>query len=398
MPAHRSCCALLICHVLAGLVTMLATFTGPAAVTMKLERLTFTDLPGWQREDHADALQVMARSCEEMVSKGSGFARKAALSGNRKDWNKSCRMIIGQAADASPAQARQLLEDLFVPVRLNGSAGQFTGYFEPEVEGSPVQTDVYNVPVLKRPSDLVKLSAADARRLGIGYGRIHNGTAATYHTRQEIEQGKLDGQDLEIAWLKSWVDLFFMQVQGSGRVRLPDGSGLRLAYSLKSGLPYTSIGKVLIERGDMTREEMSMQALRKWLDDHPREARAVMWQNESYVFFRKLDGVDPDLGPVGAQQVPLTPFRSLAVDRSVWALGVPVWVSTTVFRNGKRQPFNALMVAQDTGSAIRGPQRGDIFFGSGDQAGLDAGLMDQPGELIALLPRPLAARLLDRYR
>jgi membrane-bound lytic murein transglycosylase A len=192
----------------------------------------------------------------------------------------------------------------------------------PKSSGSPVQTDVYNVPVLKRPSDLVKLSAADARRLGVGYGRIHNGKAEAYYTRQEIEQGKLDGQGLEVAWLKSWADLFFMQVQGSGRVRLPDGSVLRLAYSLKSGLPYTSIGKVLIERGEMTREEMSMQALRKWLDDHPREARAVMWQNESYVFFRKLkDGVDPDLGPVGAQQVPLTPFRSLAVDRSVWALG-----------------------------------------------------------------------------
>lgn len=398
MPAYRSCFSLLICQVLAGLVIMLAMFTVPAAATMKLERLTFTDLPAWQREDHADALRVMARSCEELVSKGSGFARKAALSGSRKDWNKTCRMIIGQAADASPAQARQLLEDLFVPVRLKGSTGQFTAYFEPEVEGSPVQTDVYNVPVLKRPSDLVKLSAADARRLGVGYGRIHNGKAEAYHTRQEIEQGKLAGRGLEIAWLKSWADLFFMQVQGSGRVRLPDGSVLRLAYSLKSGLPYTSIGKVLIERGEMTREGMSMQALRKWLDDHPGEARAVMWENESYVFFRKLDGVDPDLGPVGAQQLPLTPFRSLAVDRSVWALGVPVWVSTTVFRNGKRQPFNALMVAQDTGSAIRGPQRGDIFFGSGDQAGLDAGLMDQPGELIALLPRSLATRLLDRYR
>ncbi len=398
MPAHRSCRSLPICQALAGLLAMLAMLTVPAAATMKLERLTFADLPAWQDEDHADALRVMARSCSELVSSGSGFARRAALSGNRKDWNKTCRMIIEQAADASPVQARQLLEDLFVPVRLNGSTGQFTGYFEPEVEGSLVQTELYTVPVLKRPSDLVKLPATDARRLGVGYGRMENGKARAYYTRREIEQGRLAGLGLEIAWLKSWADLFFMQVQGSGRVRLSDGSVLRLAYSLKSSLPYTSIGKVLIERGEMTRDEMSMQALRRWLDDHPGEARGVMWQNDSYVFFRKLDGVHPELGPVGAQQVPLTPFRSLAVDRSVWALGVPVWVSTTVFRNGKTQQFNALMVAQDTGSAIRGPQRGDIFFGSGDQAGRDAGLMDQPGELIALLPHALAARLLDRYR
>jgi membrane-bound lytic murein transglycosylase A len=398
MPAILSSPSLLIRHFLAGCAIMLATFTLPAAATMKLERLGFTDLQGWQHDDHAAALRVMARSCEEILSVGAGFARKAALSGSRTDWQQVCRTIIESAGGASVTEARQLLEDLFVPVRLTGSTGQFTGYFEPEVSGSLVRTQVYNVPVLKRPPDLVRLSASDARRLGVGYGRIHNGKAAVYYTRREIEQGKLSGQGLEIAWLSSWSDLFFMQVQGSGRVRMADGSVLRLAYGLKSGLPYTSIGKVLIDRGEMTREEMSMQALRGWLDDHPDEARQIMWQNKSYVFFRELKDTDPALGPVGAQQVPLTPFRSLAVDRSIWALGVPVWVSTTVFRDAVRQEFNALMVAQDTGSAIRGPQRGDIFFGSGEQAGRDAGLMDQPGELIALLPIPLAGRLLDRYR
>jgi membrane-bound lytic murein transglycosylase A len=172
---------------------------------------------------------------------------------------------------------------------------------------------------------------------------------------------------------------------------------VRLGYAAKTGLPYTSIGKVLIDRNEMTREGMSMQALRAWLKNNPNQARHVMWENKSYVFFRELNNHGAETGPVGAQNLPLTTLRSLAVDRRYWALGVPLWVSTTVFADGSLEPFNRLMVAQDTGSAIRGPSRGDVFMGTGQQAGRDAGAMDQAGFLTALVPRALATRLLRKH-
>ena len=221
--------------------------------------------------------------------------------------------------------------------------------------------------------------------------------AQPYFTRRQIEQGSLSSANLELLYLKSWPDLFFMQVQGSGRVRLREGGTVRLGYAAKTGLPYTSIGKVLIDRNELTREEMSMQALRTWLKNNPGQARQVMWENQSYVFFRELQDLGSGSGAIGAQKLPLTPLRSLAVDRRFWALGVPLWVSTTVFANGRLEPFNRLMVAQDTGSAIKGAARGDVFMGTGHQAGLDAGLMDQAGSLTALLPRALATRLLRTY-
>jgi len=361
---------------------------------MKLRVIEFQDLQGWNNDDHAAALQVFASACRELTSTGAGFARDARLSGSREDWIPVCQQA--KSAGIGRAEARAFFEGNFVPVRLGSGDGHFTGYFEPEVEGSREKSLDYPVPVLARPDDLVTLAGADAQRAGSTYGRIVNGKARAYLTRQQIEQGALAGRGLELAWLKSWADLFFMQVQGSGRIRMNDGSVMRLAYAAKSGLPYTSIGKVLIERGEMTREGMSMQALRAWLDANPGQARELMWQNQSYVFFRKLDGIDPSLGPVGAQKLPLTPMRSLAADRSYWALGVPVWVSTQVHSGGGLQPFNRLMVVQDTGSAIRGPQRGDIFFGTGDAAALGAGKLDQPGEITAIVPIALARTLLKQ--
>ena len=161
--------------------------------------------------------------------------------------------------------------------------------------------------------------------------------------------------------------------------------------------PTPSIGKVLIDRGELTRAEMSMQALRAWLQAHPDQARELMWQNQSYVFFRELTGNGTETGPIGAQKLPLTPFRSLAVDRRFWALGVPLWVSTTVYVKGRLHSFDRVMIAQDTGSAIKGATRGDVFMGTGHQAGLDAGAMDQAGSLTALVPHALATRLLRKH-
>jgi membrane-bound lytic murein transglycosylase A len=398
MFLYRMLTAKAACIAFAVGLTGLVTSAG-AGTAMKLTRLSPDQLPGWQHDSLVDALKVLDRACAELVSSGTGFRRAAQLSGKPADWHDACRAVRDAVARGLDEDtARRLVASNFSALKISGSSGQFTGYFEPEFEGALEWSEVYSVPVLARPDDLVKLPAPDAERLGVAYGRVVNGKARPYHTRQQIEQGKLAGKGLEIAWLKSWADLFFMQVQGSGRLRLPDGRSVRLAYSLKTGLPYTSIGKVLIDRGEMTREGMSMQALRAWLAANPGKAREVMWQNQSYVFFRRLEGAGDGAGPVGAQGLPLTPFRSLAVDRSFWSLGVPVWVSTQVHYNGEVLPFDRMMVAQDTGSAIRGPQRGDIYFGSGGDAGRDAGLMDEKGMLYALVPHGLADRLVRKFR
>lgn len=385
-------CKQLIIALLAVVTTI---STAQPALALRLEQVSFSNLPGWQHDDHGAALRVFVGACGELTTSGVGFSRKAVLSGTRRDWLAVCEQA--GRADVSPAMARRFFEDHLVALKLTGVDGQFTGYFEPEVEGSRVRDSEFNVPVLSRPDDLVRLSKSAAARLGVGYGRVANGTARPYFTRQEIEQGRLASRNLELLYLRSWTDLFFMQIQGSGRVRLREGGNVRLGYAAKTGLPYTSIGKVLINRNEMSREGMSMQALRAWLKDNPDQARQVMWENKSYVFFRELNNHGTGTGPVGAQNLPLTTRRSLAIDRRYWALGVPMWVSTTVFSGGRLEPFNRLMVAQDTGSAIKGPARGDVFMGTGHQAGLDAGAMDQAGSLTALVPRALAARLLRKH-
>jgi membrane-bound lytic murein transglycosylase A len=187
-------------------------------------------------------------------------------------------------------------------------------------------------------------------------------------------------------------DLFFMQVQGSGRLRLEDGTWLRLAYAGKTGLPYTAIGGVLVAQGAFPREQNSMQAIRAWMKAHPREAQRLMWRNQSYVFFRQVAVDDPKLGPPGAQKVNLTPLRSLAVDRALWQFGTPIWLAAQVpwGARGTMQPFRHLMVAQDTGSAIKGLARGDVFWGAGETAAAIAGLMKARGQMTVLLPRGLA--------
>ncbi len=386
------CCKQLIFALLAVMTSLAAA---QPASALRLEQVPFDNLPGWQHDDHGAALSVFVRACGELTTSGVGFARKAVLSGSRRDWLDVCRQA--EQVDGSPGAARRFFETRLVALNVGGVDGQFTGYFEPEIEGSRVESPEFSVPVLRKPDDLVRLSKSAAARLGVAYGRVVNGVARPYFTRRQIEQGELSSRRLELLYVRSWPDLFFMQIQGSGRVRLREGGTVRLAYAAKSGLPYTAIGKVLIDRRQMTRDEMSMQALRAWLQDNPGQARQVMWENKSYVFFRELQDHGAGSGPIGAQKLPLTPLRSLAVDRRFWALGVPLWVSTTIFANGRIQPFDRLMVAQDTGSAIRGAARGDVFVGTGHQAGLDAGVMDQAGSVTALVPRGLAARLLRTY-
>ena len=358
-----------------------------------LTAVPLAQIEGWADDDHAAALATFQRSCAEILTGGRGFGRDVRFGGKRVDWLEVCE------SSAHAKSARQFFEEKFTALKVADPVrpeGLFTGYYEPEAEGSRTPGDGFDVPIYRKPDDLVTFDAATEKRLNLKYGRMLQGMPAGYLTRREIEEGALQGRGLEIVWLKSWVDAFFIHVQGSGRIRFEDGNTMRLAYGAKSGQPYTGIGGVLVERGVLTKDNMSMQALRAWMKDNPGEARALMWENKSFVFFREVKVDDPALGAPGAQLVSLTPFRSLAVDRSLWMFGTPVWLDAKVPSGpgGAMQDFRHLMVAQDTGTAIKGHVRGDVYWGWGGNAASVAGQMKSPGTMLVLLPKKLAARLL----
>lgn len=260
-------------------------------------------------------------------------------------------------AAAPAAAARDILERAFLASEVG--TGLMTGYYEPVLRGSLRPTALYATPLLALPTATVTLPS-----------------------RAEIEAGALAGQGLELVWVDSAVDAFFLHIQGSGRVRLPDGGLLRLGYAGQNGHRYFAIGRALIQRGAISREAMSMQAIRAWLDAAgPAAARSLMQQNPSYIFFRVLQGLGADEGPPGTMGVPLTPLRSVAVDTAFIPMGAPLFLAGAA-------PAPRLVVAQDTGGAIRGAGRVDLFWGWGDAAGARAGLLNQPARVFLLRPRP----------
>lgn len=357
-----------------------------------LSQLGFGDLEGWASHDHGQALETFRLSAREILDAASGFSRPVRFAGRRDAWMKTCRDAL------ATHDARAFFESSFRPYRVQDPdhpEGLFTGYFEPEVRGSLTFQTEFHVPLYRRPPDLSMFSELDRTRTGLSFGRVVDGEARPYFTRREIEQGALSGQGLEIAWLRDWADVFFMQIQGSGRVRLADDRIIRLTYDGKTGLPYTSIGAALVASGVISSEDISMQSIRCWMALHPENARDLMWRNESYVFFREVELERPDLGALGAQHVQLTPCRSLAVDRSLWMFGMPVWLDTSVrfLESGARQAFRQLMIAQDTGTAIKGLARGDVYWGAGEGAAAIAGHMKSSGTMTVLLPVDVAQEL-----
>ena len=359
-----------------------------------LTALPFAQVEGWADDDHAAALAAFQRSCTEILTSGHGFGRDVRFGGKRADWLEVCENAF------QAKSARQFFEEEFAALKVADPVrpeGLFTGYYEPEAEGSRTPGNGFDVPIYKKPDDLVSFDQATEKQINLNYGREVQGKPAEYFTRREIEKGALRGRGLELVWLKNWVDAFFIHVQGSGRIRFADGTTMRLAYGAKTGQPYTGIGGLLVERGILTKDNMSMQALRKWMKDNPGSARELMWENKSFVFFREVKVDDPALGAPGAQKVSLTPLRSLAIDRSLWMFGTPIWLDANVPSgpSGEMQAFRHLMVAQDTGTAIKGHVRGDVYWGWGDRAALIAGHMKSPGSMIVLLPKKLAARLLN---
>lgn len=327
---------------------------------------------------------------------GSGYA------GTAGEWWHSCQHAFATGA-ANVEDARKYFEQEFVPVRLSqdGSGGFFTGYYEPELHGSRTRHDQYQTPVYGMPSDLVKID-----------GAVYRDTAASdsfgmqmmmsmlmsryvpYPARAEIEQDGIPATPL--FYVDNPIDAFFLEIQGSGRVVLDDGSVVRAAYAGQNGQPYTAIGAVLLQRGELTSEEVSLQSIRAWLIAHPDQAREVMDQNESYIFFSEQPIGEPQAGANGAEGVSLTPGASLAVDPEFNPYGVPVWLEGTAPDPDPAQPdrvFDQLLIAQDTGGAIRGQMRGDVYWGFGPDAAAIAGRMKNAARMTVLLPKAVAARL-----
>lgn len=333
-------------------------------------------------------LAAFARSCQAMLAGRTRWpSTSTRFGGSKADWRPVCQAAVRVGAAASPAQSAAFFKKHFEPVVVRDNSSLFTGYFEPELEGSLRQKPGYATPLLRKPADLVQTNGS--------YGRKTQSGVKPYFTRKQIEQGALRNKGLELIWLKDATDAFFLHIQGSGRVKLDTGGAIRVGFAAKNGRPYTPIGKILIQRGEIARENISMQSIRAWLLLNPGKAQELFWNNQSYIFFRKSAASDPNLGPAGAQGVQLTPEHSLAVDRRYTAYGTPLWLETRVptGAGGRLVPFARVMVAQDTGTAIKGPVRGDVFFGSGEAAGYAAGLMQSPGRLVLLLPKALARRL-----
>ncbi len=362
----------------------------------------FTALEGWEQDDHGAALAAFLRSCDRIGTWPADrrLSGRDGIAGSAGDWTGVCRAAKTTLAakPVMPDQARRFFEQYFraVAVHYGGQAvGLFTGYYEPLLRGSRVRGGAYNVPLYGRPPDLVNVNLGDFSDSLKGQrivGRIQGRQLRPYHERQRIDAGVLAGKGLEILYVDDPVDAFFLQIQGSGRVRLANGKEIRLGYSEGNGRRYFAIGRELIERGILTKENVSMQSIRAWLSAHPTQARRVMDMNPSYIFFRELKGP----GPIGALGVALSPGRSIAVDRQLIPLGIPVWLQTShpaANPDQMEEPLRRLVLAQDTGGAIKGGVRGDLFWGHGARAAAIAGRMKNTGQWFLLLPRALAERL-----
>ncbi|MCL4766129.1 MAG: MltA domain-containing protein [Hyphomicrobiaceae bacterium] len=349
----------------------------------------FADLSGWEEDDHAAAIASFVRSCDRLTAAAS--PRAASGQDAARDLASLCgeaRALAGSGADG----ARRFFEARFTPHRVvhERPQGLLTGYYEPVLAGSRTRQGRYQTPVYRRPPDLVNLvdeSMRGTTGAALTHARKAGDGVAPYATRAEIESGALAGRGLELLYLADPVEAFFMHVQGSGLIVLSEGASVRLTYDGKNGHPYTSIGRYLVETGTFTADQVTMDALTRWLQADPERGRQAMWQNASYVFFRELAGSESQ-SALGVMGIPLTPGRSLAVDAGVHVLGTPIYVVAPGLHGGAEgRPFQRLMIAQDVGSAIRGPERGDIYFGSGPEAGQRAGTTRHAGNFYVLLPR-----------
>jgi membrane-bound lytic murein transglycosylase A len=388
------------CVFLASFAAMLGvvgpTWASPAGPwrlpDTQLEPTQWSEVEGWAADDHHAALLAFQTSCRPFLRvKRPRDTRPIAHA-----LAQVCRRAVAiRASDAS--KARAFFEANFQPVRiaaLGEAQGFLTGYYEPVVQGSRFPNPEFHVPIYRRPRDLVAAGhkpdtqAFPNKGALIGRRNVSN-QIVPYHDRGAIEDGALDGQKLEICWLKDPFEALSISIQGSARVILEDGTPLRINYDAHNGYPYTPVGRVLIERNHIPREEMSMQRIREWMSVNPGEAREIRHTNRSFVFFR-ITGLSNENEPAGAQGVPLTPLRSIAVDK-IHVYGTPFFIDANLPIESTKPStqFQRLMIAQDTGSAIVGPARADLYWGAGSEAGRVAGRIRHPGRFVMLLPREL---------
>jgi membrane-bound lytic murein transglycosylase A len=355
-----------------------------------LEPRAWSDLDGWRDDNHVEAFATFAASCRVVIARARASTDARPILAPLAN---TCR----KALNGPPRDPRAFFEANFRPLRitkLGDRAGFLTGYYEPTVEGSRFPTREFTVPIYRRPSDLLTASGDRSPQKFPNSGgatrRRSDGSLVPYYTRAEIEDGALHGQRLEICWIRDPIDLLFIQIQGSARVRLEDGTTVRINYDGYNGQPYTPVGRVLIEHGEVPREQMSMERIRTWMNAHPDDAKALRDENRSYVFFR-IVGLSGTEEARGAQGVPLTPGRSIAVDNALHVYGTPFFIQAALplSQLGGNTAFHRVMIAQDTGSAILGPARADVFFGAGDEPGKIAGRLRHPAEFTLLVPRSL---------
>ena len=325
-----------------ALVAFLLAF-GMTAAPIQAQVMDFEALDGWTADTQLAALTAFRQTCDLL---------------DGPDWGPICK--LANDIDDTDTAARQFFELFFKPVMIGEPPALFTGYYEPELAGSPVRTSRFNWPIYTRPPELQD-------------GQV-------WYSRAVIDGGILQGRGLEIAWLDDPVEAYFLHIQGSGRVRMPDGSVIRVGYAGKNGQPYRSVGQEMVRRGIRTLDQVSAQTIKAWVRANPQAGADLLAFNPSYVFFRKIK-LSADAGPIGAMGRSIFAQRSVAIDPAFTPLGAPVWVE----KDG-RKPFRRLMVAQDTGGAIKGMQRADIFYGTGDAAGDAAGTIKDAGRMILLLP------------
>jgi len=385
--------------VVAGLGLLAVSGAAPAEIPRALQTvaeqadlrpLAFSELSGWGQDDAGAAFRAFLETCKPLAE---GAAAQRLGVKPPEALVAICRKSLAEPITDSRA-ARAFFEAHFQPFEIRPRIGNgfLTAYFEPEIVASRERMAEFPVPVLRRPPDLVTFAQDEPRPPGIDQiysaARLREGLFSAFPDRAAIRAGALAGQGLEIAWLRDEAELFIIQVQGSARLTFTDGTRARLTYAGRNGHPYTSIGRILAEQGEIPLPEMSLERLMGWLRADAARGRALMERNRSYIFFALEPMLDPARGPIGGAGVPLTTGRSLAVDRTLWPYGLPVWIEVSPLTpEGPRRPLDRLMIAQDTGSAILGPARGDFFMGSGAEAGQRAGLVRDSMRFVVFWPR-----------
>lgn len=371
---------------------LLIRFDDDSLKPAEFVEVSFHDLEGWSSDQQASAFTAFKKSCAVFLSQPA--IKKIIperLGGQAQDWKTPCGKAKNRV-HITDIEARNFFEQNFTAFSyIKDTEGLFTGYFAPEYSGSDKPTADYTYPLYAVPEglkilDLGKFSSSLAGKSIVG--EVENGEFVPYKDRENIDNGALNDQKLEMVWLKDPVDAFFMHIQGSGVIRYENGDRKLFGYAGKNGRAYHAIGKFLIQSGEIAQEDMSMQAIRAWIADNPLQAKALMWKNPSYVFFRTLEKE----APVGSMNVELTAGRSLAVDREYVPLGMPIWLDLKPSK-AEDSPIRRLVIAQDTGGAIRGRVRADVYWGIGDEAGRMAGPMKDQGRYYFLLPNILAKRL-----